>query len=433
MAVSVYDKTFLNEREQQQLDALTQEWERAKAAGDKEAMQSAHSAAEEIRAGSGYSGGGDGGSYIKVGTENRYTSPQLPSYKAQVDAVNSAYDAARDYQLAALQSAYDQSRMELESQREKIPQIYDAQANAVAANSARDSRAFNEYAAAAGLNSGTGGQAQLAMSNQRQSDLTEVRTAQADAQAELENQIAQLKTQYQNNVASAIAQGEYQRAAALLDEYRAAEQSVVSVAQSQADLNYRDYTANQGMDADKAATLASYGDFSGYSALGYTQDQINAMRNMWVAANPDLAYAAGSISAGEYYRLTGGYPAGRTAIDTVESNTPKIDDNINDDTGGNPGNDNVVPSFTSLTGSVPWNISANSNYNAMSSNLRDLVYQQVESGVKQLYDNKANKSQIVSALRDAYDNGLINLADYTILSDKYAPGILRGVDSSTLS
>ena len=94
--------------------------------------------------------------------------------------------------------------------------------------------------------------------------------------------MAALETQYKSAVASAIAENDYDRAKALMDEY-----------------------GNQeNRDAAMAKTLASYGDFSGYARL-YGDDVANNMAQYWISQNPKLAYDMGRISADEYARLTG--------------------------------------------------------------------------------------------------------------------------------
>jgi hypothetical protein len=168
-----------------------------------------------------------------------------------------------------------------------------------AATSAQNRAAFNEYAASSGLNSGAGGQAQLAMNNALQNNLTAIRTNQANAVSDAELALAKLKSQYQDSIAAAQKENDYEKAAALLSEYQAAAQSAVSVAAEQANEYYRAYQsqlANRQYGAEwdrtsdetdyeralaQAQTLAQYGDFSGYQALGYTDDQIAAMRAYW--------------------------------------------------------------------------------------------------------------------------------------------------------
>lgn len=146
----------------------------------------------------------------------------------------------------------------------------------------RNRRNFNQQAAGSGLNTGTASQAALAQNSTWQRDYGNLRTAEADALAKADQQMAALETQYKSAVASAIAENDYDRAKALMDEY-----------------------GNQeNRDAAMAKTLASYGDFSGYARL-YGDDVANNMAQYWVSKNPKLAYGMGRISAEDYARLTG--------------------------------------------------------------------------------------------------------------------------------
>lgn len=282
MAVSTYDEQFLTDEQKNQLKAFTDAWNRASEAGDQAGMDSAHAAAERVRAQAGYSGGADGGQYSGLGVQSAYMPSTLPSYQAQTDAVNRLYDAAQMAEISGLRSAYDANKAVLDAQRDVIPEIYQAQKNSAAAQAEIAGKNFNEYAGASGLNSGAGGQARLAMSNQLQGDLTALGNEEAAAQRELENSIAQLKIKYRNDIASAVANGEYRRAAALLEEYQREQESAVSVAGSQADENYRAWQAgitgrreDSSRESDDwarqlelAQLQAQYGDLSGLKALG---------------------------------------------------------------------------------------------------------------------------------------------------------------------
>ena len=62
--------------------------------------------------------------------------------------------------------------------------------------------------------------------------------------------------------------------------------------------------AAYALTGEEAAARAQYGDFSGYEQL-YGKDAARSMQLAWAAANPDAAYAAGTISADDYYMLTG--------------------------------------------------------------------------------------------------------------------------------
>ena len=209
------------------------------------------------------------------------------STSGQGKAVNDLYDAKRQSQLTQLESAYQASRAEAEAARDKLPGQYQQQANDLSAQYERNRRNFNLQAENSGLNTGAASQAALAQNSAYQRDMGALRTAQADAMAEADRGIAELERQYQANVSSAIADNDYQRAQALLNEYN------------------NGYTR----DLNTAKTLAAYGDFSGYAGL-YGQETANSMAALWKAQNPELAYNTGRMTAEEYKAVTGQYPSG---------------------------------------------------------------------------------------------------------------------------
>ena len=217
------------------------------------------------------------------------------STTGQGQAINDMYDAKQQSQLSRLESAYQASRSQAEAARDKLPGQYQQQANDLSAQYERNRRNFNLQAAGAGLNTGTASQAALAQNSAYQRDMGNLRTAQADAMTEADRGIAELERQYQANVSSAIADNDYQRAQALLNEYN------------------NGYTR----DLNTAKTLAAYGDFSGYASL-YGQETANSMAALWKAQNPDLAYNTGRMSAEEYKAITGKYPKGYQAAYTPQ-------------------------------------------------------------------------------------------------------------------
>ena len=217
------------------------------------------------------------------------------STSGQGKAVNDLYDAKQQSQLTQLESAYQASRAEAEAARDKLPGQYQQQANDLSAQYERNRRNFNLQAENSGLNTGAASQAALAQNSAYQRDMGALRTAQADAMTEADRGIADLERQYQANVSSAIADNDYQRAQALMDEYN------------------NGYTR----DLNTAKTLAAYGDFSGYAGL-YGQETADSMAALWNAQNPELAYTSGRMSAEEYRAVTGKYPAGYQNL----NNTP---------------------------------------------------------------------------------------------------------------
>ena len=126
-------------------------------------------------------------------------------------------------------------------------------------------------------------QESLARGGEYQRDFGNLRTSEAEQQAAVERQMADRKAQYQNDVAAALSENNYQRAAALLDEY------------------------NNGYERDleNAKILASYGDFSFYENL-YGEDQANNMYMLWLAQNPDLAHNTGRITDAQWENLKNG-------------------------------------------------------------------------------------------------------------------------------
>lgn len=357
MAVSVYDDTKLTDQQKKDIERYQAAYQEAMARGDQAGMDSAHAAAESVRSQAGYSGGIDGFEYVPLEQGGQsawqggsYTPAQLPSYEAQTDAVNRLYDAALEVKKAALKAAFDESTSTLEGEREEIPRTFQVQRNAVAGQSEVAGRNFNEYAAAAGLNSGAGGQAALARANQLQGDLSALSAQEAAEQREIDRQLSQLKIQYQNEIAQAIADGEYQRAAALLQEYQRAAESVVSVAQAQADENYRAWSANAAQsqwqaqfDYNKAQDALAQQNWE--RQFGYTQerdaadDAYREWQKQYAMSQTGKSSGGGSGASGDTGTIgVGGVsgnvngpsvtwdPFSRTnALDRLADSTPKTD------------------------------------------------------------------------------------------------------------
>lgn len=203
--------------------------------------------------------------------------------------ISGLYDSRKEAQLEQLKGSYEESRAEAQAAADKIPVTYREKANQLAASRERDRQSFNTQAAARGLNTGTASQAALAQNSAWQRDYGALRKAQAQDESEAQRGLAQLTARYQRDIDAAVAESDYQKAAALLNEYR----------------------DRYNRDLHKAQTLASFGDFSMYAEL-YGQAQADSMYKSWKAQNPLLAYNTGGISAQEYRSMTGSYPPGYT-------------------------------------------------------------------------------------------------------------------------
>lgn len=195
------------------------------------------------------SGGGSGGyrSYSSGGgTPNYYTAATLPSATSQADYINTMYDALEAKRKAAFEAEYDARVGALDRQAATIAPQYQQAANAAAAQSAVSQAAFNERAAAAGINTGAGSQAALAQNNALVSGVSAIRQAESEALADIEKQRAELTTQYQKAIADAIANNEAERAQALYQEAMRVDESIVNTAINQATENFRAWQARYG-------------------------------------------------------------------------------------------------------------------------------------------------------------------------------------------
>ncbi len=278
-----YNDAILNEADRAKVKALGEQWQAAKAAGDTAGMDAAHQGAENIRSQYGYSGGAAGNEYHQTGENTR-----LYAGASQSDYINGVYDAQLEAQKQALESAYNQKEAEYSAAEAKIPEQYDAQRNALSAQNEIEKANFNEQAAASGLNVGAGSQARLSQSNAYQQGMTALGKAQADAAANLQLERTKAKTAYQDAIQQAIKDNDARRAQALYEEAQRIDDNLVSNALNQANMDATRSSTNYAKMMETAQTLAHYGDFSGYLPLGYSQDQVDAMRKVWEAQNAEL-------------------------------------------------------------------------------------------------------------------------------------------------
>lgn len=179
-------------------------------------------------------------------SKKTFTAPTLPSATSQEDYIKRIYAANEQNAIDKLTSAYDQNVMSNQREIEKLPGTYNQSANQAAAQDAINRQRFNEAAAASGLNSGAGSQAQLSMNNALASNISNIRKAQSDAQANLDFQRAQFEAEYKNAIQQAISQNDVQKAQALYDEARRVDESIVKTAVDQANMDFAVWKALYG-------------------------------------------------------------------------------------------------------------------------------------------------------------------------------------------
>ena len=342
VAKGTYNDADVTADDKAKLSALGAQYNAAVASGNAADAYSAHAAAEAIRSGYGYSGGNDGSQYLGAKPTNTVTPNTLTPATSQADYINTLQDAAREKSLAALKTAYDTNAATIDEQAAKIPSLYHDAENQVAADNAQQTQKMNEYFAANGLNTGAAGQAQLAQNTTAQDNIGSLEKAKADALNGVETKRTTLSAQYQNAIAEAIASNNYERAKSLYDEAARVDESIVSTALNQAQLNYQAANDTYNRTAAQADTLAQYGNFSGYSNLGYTPAQTNSMSAAYQAA---LAAKAAKSSGSRGGSGGGSGSSGRGSASSSGGAWAAVDAYAN--TGGDPA-DYITANYKSM-------------------------------------------------------------------------------------
>ncbi|MDY4995345.1 MAG: hypothetical protein SO081_07305 [Oscillospiraceae bacterium] len=373
-----YNDAGMNSADKQKIAALGEQWQAAQKAGNQGGMNEAHEQAELIRKKYGYSGGGDGSGFKIVGNNT-----VLPEAKDQSENINKIYDAQQKAKTDALKAAYDQNMADYDAQAAKIPQTYNEARRQVSTQADISRANLNEQMAGSGINVGAGSQLALSQQNSRNAAMGKVSTAEADALSDLEAQRQKVKAADQNAVAQAISENDAELAKALYTEAQRVDNSIVNTAVKQLSVDTTLAENERSRLEQQAATLAKYGDFSGYAALGYSQDQIDAMQKVWGAQNPKL-----------YYERTGTYPASYTASNRRTGGGGSS---------GGGGDDTITPVRNRTdSGRITHNDIDFTNASAVAdaATVSDRVKEMISQGVP--------VSEVNQYIQSASDNGLIS-------------------------
>lgn len=181
----------------------------------------------------------------------------LESYLREMYAANLAS------QQAQLEAAYKQNLSQLEESLSKSDAGYTEQKRQTTGTAAQQAANWREMANAMGLNSGAFGQAALAQSNQLQSNLNVLNTAQATAQSDIERQRALLGQQYQLAILEAQANNDFELANALYSEAVRQEEAL----RQQEQFNAQMQLQYAQMAQDMMGTLIRSGNFTPSSRL----------------------------------------------------------------------------------------------------------------------------------------------------------------------
>ncbi|MCI8478822.1 MAG: hypothetical protein HFE97_10900 [Oscillospiraceae bacterium] len=238
---------------------------RAEYASEDIAKVAAQASKQSSSGGSGRYGGPSGedigsyhtdGYYIDSGRDQNVTPfervelTRPTDYSSYIEEMNRAKQAAA---LNELKSAYDKNVAVLNHSRDQVAPAYQQARNQIAGTSEQAKRQFAEYAAAHGLSSGTGGQAELSRQNALQSSLGQLNREEASKLADLEFQRGQLETDYNSAIAKAKADGDFQLASQLYQEKVRVDEALRQMQLQQADLDFKTWQANYTMQRDQTA------------------------------------------------------------------------------------------------------------------------------------------------------------------------------------
>lgn len=208
--------------------------------------------------------------------------------------INKMYDGSLESQKQTLTQNYDTGVSDIAASAEKQRKATDANLNRTYVESAKAAKNYGEVQNAYGLTSGAMAQARLAQDNQLQADLTALRAAQTDSDAQFERQRNLLAKEYSAAIAKAQADNDYQRAQALYNAAKADEDQLMQ------------------MQKEAGNLMAGVGDYSILAKLyGLTDEQLALL-------NRKYGGGGSGGGGGGSYRRSGGSPGGTDAGLTAE-------------------------------------------------------------------------------------------------------------------
>lgn len=223
---------------------------------------------------------------------------KTPTANSQEELIRKMYESNLNSNKSQLESDYNQNLSDLGAEESKLGQIYYEQQRQAQAESDRNRQAFQEYANARGLNSGTGGQAELAQQNQLSSNLNTLRQSEAEKRAEVERQRVLLGRQYQNAIQKAQAENDLAKAKALYEEAVRVDEAISAASQADADRAMQIFSMLNNTALSAAGAYASRGDMSLYQKL-LAGDSTKELEDLYNKAQQ-------IVSSGGYYSGGGG-------------------------------------------------------------------------------------------------------------------------------
>lgn len=178
--------------------------------------------------------------------------------------INDMYDASLESQKQLLQGNYETDVSNLDAEKEKSAREHEEDLSRAYVEAYKNAKNFSEVQNAYGLSSGAMGQAQLAQGNQLQANMTELRAAQEQIDAEIERQRSILAKEYAAAIAKAQADNDFQRAQALYEQAQKEEERMLQLKMAAGEL------------------MAGVGDYSILQQLyGLSDSQVQALKDYY--------------------------------------------------------------------------------------------------------------------------------------------------------
>ena len=226
--------------------------------------------------------------------------------------INKMYDGSLESQKQTLTQNYDTGVSDIAASAEKQRKATDANLNRTYVEAAKAAKNYGEVQNAYGLSSGAMAQARLAQDNQLQADLTALRAAQTDSDAQFERQRNLLAKEYSAAIAKAQADNDYQRAQALYNAAKADEDQLMQ------------------MQKEAGNLMAGVGDYSILAKLyGLTDEQLALLTGQSGGGG-----SGGGGGGGYYRRRSGGGGGGTDSKLTAEELLAQLHGDDGAPTGG---------------------------------------------------------------------------------------------------
>lgn len=216
------------------------------------------------------------------------------------------YDANLKAQQAGLEQEYAGYNEALDAQVKKAEEAAQQNMTRAAVESQQAQKAWAEAQIAYGLSSGAQGQAALARSNQLQSDVTAIRTAQQAALAGIEQQRTTYKQQYEAALREAAASNDYQRAQALYQE-AVRQDEALKAQQAQINEWALGYLSNLGSTASYRGSSGGSGSGGSGGAGGsrLSASEVQKLRDRWLNGDAEgVEYELERIAQESPWQLT---------------------------------------------------------------------------------------------------------------------------------